>query len=169
MLLRTEQSRQRWLGLIISSYILHFKFLRVNIYRNCSKMRPPEYTPMWIYSNEFVEQILKICNCLCSYLITVLISNLVRRASYLCRDIKKVRSPVTRLAGCFLITFDIHFSDTMFVFAKLRLNIIPPVCIPKFAFISYILERLRYILNKVCLRNCWKKASFYLHYSTHTL
>ena len=40
--------------------------------------------------------------------------------------------------GCFLITFDIHFSDTIFVFAKLRLNIIPPVCIPKFGFISII-------------------------------
>ena len=48
------------------------------------------------------------------------------------------------LVGCILITFDIHLSDTIFVSAKLRLNIITPVCIPKFAFINYILERLRF-------------------------
>ena len=105
----------------------------------------------WAAALYFCGANLKICNCLCSYLITVLISNLVRRASYLCQDFKKVRSPTTGLVGCFLITFDIHFSDTLFVFAKLCSNISPPVCILKFAFINYILERLRYIYKKVCL------------------
>ena len=68
----SSKGRHGWKENIIVSYcwkiqvIIFSKY--INTYRNCSKMRPPQYTPMWIYSHKFVEQILKICNCLCSYL-----------------------------------------------------------------------------------------------------